>query len=165
MLVKEMMQDVVPTTQPERSAVEALEKMVDIGVHFLPVIDEQRRLVGMLSESDFVRACYPEMTNSWRFVFEAQQPREFSEVAKLLAQLKVSNVMAKQVTVVTPEQEAEEVIHLLVAHRIHQVPVVDERGHLLGVVTRRNIIKHLLRAFAPYVAETEIAPLVECSSS
>jgi CBS domain-containing protein len=61
--------------------------------------------------------------------------------------------MVKQVTVVTSEQSAEDAVHLLVSHRIHQVPVVDEHGHLLGVITRRNVVKHLLRALGPFVAQ------------
>ena len=42
---------------------------------------------------------------------------------------------------VRPSTSVEDAANLLLRRRLHRLPVVDERGRLLGVVTRSNIIR------------------------
>ncbi len=42
---------------------------------------------------------------------------------------------------VRPFTSVEDAANLLLRRRIHRLPVVDDSGHLLGVVTRSNVIK------------------------
>jgi CBS domain-containing protein len=54
--------------------------------------------------------------------------------------LKVSDLMTREVTTVRPTASLKDVARLLVEHGISGVPVVDEQGHLVGVVSEGDLV-------------------------
>jgi CBS domain-containing membrane protein len=56
--VRDIMTTRVQTAKPDNTVVELVPLFSDEGFHHLPVIDERRRLVGMVTQSDLVAALY-----------------------------------------------------------------------------------------------------------
>ena len=54
----------------------------------------------------------------------------------------VSEVSAKNVVTVGPEQPLEEAMHLMAEHQIRRLPVCDESGALVGIVAQADIARH-----------------------
>ena len=57
--------------------------------------------------------------------------------------LTVRDYMTRELITFRPDQSVEEVIDLLIKHRISGGPVVDEDGKLVGVISEGDCIKHL----------------------
>ena len=57
--------------------------------------------------------------------------------------MKVKEIMAKNVITISPKASLKELAILIKEHRINGVPVVDEEGALVGVVTMTDILKIL----------------------
>jgi CBS domain-containing protein len=100
--------------------------MVWAGVKHLPVV-KGRRVVGVVSERDLLR----------------QNGGAADGTTK-----KVGGFMSSPAEVIHPEARVEEASATLLARRIGCLPVVDERGNLVGLVTRTNILGHHLRLAA-----------------
>ena len=60
----------------------------------------------------------------------------------------VSSVLqhkGREVVTVTPAQTVRSVAKVLAQHRIGAVPVVNEEGHLLGIISERDIVRGISR--------------------
>ena len=57
--------------------------------------------------------------------------------------IRVRDYMTKELITFTPDQSVEEVIDLLIKHRISGGPVVDEDGKLVGIISEGDCIKHI----------------------
>jgi CBS domain-containing protein len=101
-----------------------IKKLIESDVRHLPVVSEGE-LVGMVSDRD-LRSFTPVA------MLELTQPRELQA---RLAQ-PISKVMTTDVISVNPETEIEEVIDLMIEHKIGAVPVVEaDSSKLLGIVS------------------------------
>ncbi|UCC91484.1 MAG: CBS domain-containing protein [Candidatus Aenigmatarchaeota archaeon] len=118
MIVKEIMDKNVVTMGPDVTVQKAAKKMVDEGTKFL-IVTENEKLVGMVTEWDFVKKIAGE--------------EEFKENAKL------ETIMTKKVIVVTPDTEIREAAEIMAENNIKKLPVV-EKNVLIGVVTAMDVI-------------------------
>lgn len=89
-----------------------------------PVIDEQRQVVGFVSEQD----CIKEMLNSAFFCAEPPP---------------VSSIMRKDVLTVTPDTSILEMAEIIILNKPKNYPVVAN-GTLVGLITRRLILQALM---------------------
>jgi IMP dehydrogenase len=104
------------TIRPDRLVAEALETMARYRISGLPVVDEQGRLKGILTNRDL------------RFCTETSRP--------------ISDFMTRENLVTAPVGiSLEEAKALLHKHRIEKLLVVDERGGLKGLITVKDIKK------------------------
>jgi CBS domain-containing protein len=109
--------------------------MVRAGVGALPVIDAERRVVGMVSERDIIRHLLTTQVFSGADVRSMMTPGSASR--------SVRDVMSRQVMCVAPEQPIAEVASLMSNKDVDRVPVVRE-GQLVGFLTRGDIVRKLI---------------------
>ena len=65
--------------------------------------------------------------------------------------LKAKDIMTVDVITVKPETTVEELARLLIEHKISGVPVVDDKDHIVGVVTENDLIKKNARLHIPTI--------------
>jgi acetoin utilization protein AcuB len=122
-----------PTTvTPQASVAEAWDLMRELEVRHLPVV-ENGALVGMLSDRDLARFDVARLL----LVEDAETLRQ--ELATPIVK-----VMSTDVIAVNPETELEEIVELLVEHRIGAVPVI--RSHtrkVVGIVSYIDVLQAL----------------------
>jgi CBS domain-containing protein len=123
----------VRTTDTVESAAALLtEKKVTAA----PVIDEAGELVGMVSEGDLLWHRVPEdpTAHMWRGVSDdlGERPRV------------VADVMSGSPVTTWPDADVADVAQLMLHHDIRSVPVVDH-GDLIGIVSRRDILRTVVR--------------------
>src|SRR5262245_13931116 len=114
------------TVEPHESVARAVQLMLQNKISGLPVVDDKRQLVGIVTEGDFLRR--------GELGTQRQRPRwlEFllgpgrlaSEYVRASGQ-KVSQVMTTQAKTITPETPLEEVVRLMESHRVKRLPVVQ----------------------------------------
>jgi acetoin utilization protein AcuB len=102
-------------------------------VRRLPVVNEQGRVVGIVSEKDLMNAAPSQATTLDRY-----------EINGLLAQLRVRDVMTRGAILVHQLVPIEEAARLMVDNKIGGLPVVDERQALVGIITETDIFRTML---------------------
>lgn len=63
----------------------------------------------------------------------------------------VQDVMTRDVVTAEPSMRLSEVADTLVRKRLRAIPVIDEGGHVLGMITDRQVMKH----FLPYLDDPD----------
>ncbi|KAB3529994.1 CBS domain-containing protein [Alkaliphilus serpentinus] len=145
MLVKEIMTTNVISVNKDSLVGEAIDLMVEHNVSGLPVIDDHRELVGILTETDLVIG-----SKKFRHIYYYpsffpladvyKNNKTIEEKLKKLVETKVEKVMTKKVLVVNEEDSIDNVVSIMAENEVHRVPVVNQ-GKLVGIISQRDIIK------------------------
>jgi CBS domain-containing protein len=133
--VRDVMSDHPRTVLADTPLKEAARMLVRTGLGALPVIDDERRVLGMVSEREVIRHL---LTTQ---VFSGADVR--AAVTPTMASRTVRDVMSRQVMCVAPEQPIAEVASLMSNKDVDRVPVVRE-GQLVGFLTRGDIVRKLI---------------------
>jgi CBS domain-containing protein len=126
------------TVRPEAPLVEAAQLMVQHQISGLPVVDSQERLVGLVTENDFLRAGTSGKPRLLEMLVTAG-----TETDELKARC-VDDLMTRQPITVSAETPLEDVINLMHRHNVRRLPVVAD-GKVVGIVSRGNLLRALLR--------------------
>lgn len=136
-----MTQDVV-TVRPASTVAEIAELLLKHRISAVPVLDDADRVIGIVSEGDLVRRLDETGSHgSWwlRLFAGPESPAEYIKRHGRRAQ----EVMTRDVISVAPETPLGEIAHLLERKRIKRVPVMDQTGRLLGIISRANLLQGL----------------------
>jgi len=131
----------VITVRPDTTIVEAANIMLQRHVSGLPVVDEAGKLVGVVSEGDFIRRSEigtQRKRGRWlRFVLgPGQSASDFVQEHGRL----VSEVMTKKPLTITEDTALAEIVDLMERNNVKRLPVV--RGHeVVGIVSRANLLQ------------------------
>jgi CBS domain-containing protein len=111
------------TIPPDISIAEAMEWMRREKVRRFPVVDKKGKLVGIVTREDLLHASPSSVTSLsvW-------------EVSYLLSQVKVKEVMTRNVTTVTEDVPLEEASRLMADNKIGSLPVLRD-GMVVGIIT------------------------------
>ncbi len=125
---------------PIRQAIRLLE---DSGLSSLPVVDEEGKVVGIISERDIIRALLPsyvDMLRSTSFLPSLDQlKRKLEEIGNH----PVERYMTREVVAVRPEDTDLYAADIMLRKGLKQLPVVDREGRLVGVVRRIDLLSRL----------------------
>jgi acetoin utilization protein AcuB len=117
------------------SIAEASNLMKQEKVHRLPVLDKDKKLVGILTEKDILYAT-PSPASSL----------SIHEMAYLLSKLTVKKLMSKNVITITKNTTVEEAARMMVDQDLSSLPVLDG-DKLIGIVSKSDMFKILLELF------------------
>lgn len=134
--VRDVMSDSPFTVRADETLRDAARTLVRTGLGALPVVDEDRRVIGMVSEREMIR----HLLTTQAFTGAgagAGAPGTSS------AQRTVREAMTRQVLCVAPEQPLAEVASLMSNKDVDRVPVVRD-GRLVGFLTRGDIVRKLI---------------------
>lgn len=110
---------------PQSSVLEALQLMASCGIGALLVM-EGEKIVGIFTERDYAR--------------------KIALQGRTSALTLVRDVMTRNVLCVRPAQSSEQCMALMTENRLRHLPVVDEDGHLLGMVSIGDLVKDIISA-------------------
>ena len=133
--VRDVMSDQPLTVAADAPLKEVARTLVRTGLGALPVVDEDGRVVGMVSEREVIRYLLHVQA------FTGPDARVASPLAP--GARTVRDVMTRQVLCVAPEQPIAEVASLMSNKDVDRVPVVRE-GRLVGFLTRGDIVRKLI---------------------
>ncbi|HEY9198211.1 MAG TPA: CBS domain-containing protein [Gammaproteobacteria bacterium] len=135
-----MTRDVLTVTKDTPLA-DAAQIIVENRISGLPVVDADQRLVGLITEADFLRAMGVPSSHPTHSLWQtletmfAHEP-EIRDPSGTVADLMVENVLT-----VTPEQTLHDVLEVLKHNRIKRVVVVDSDRRVQGMVTRSDLVR------------------------
>jgi CBS-domain-containing membrane protein len=122
---------------------EAAKLMAGHGISAVPVVDRERRVVGMVSEGDLLHRAETgtERRRSWWLEIVAATNQLAGEYVKSHSG-SVKDVMTRDVISVTEETAVADIAILLETNRIKRVPVLRD-SRLVGIVSRANLVRAL----------------------
>jgi acetoin utilization protein AcuB len=132
MLVKNWMSRNVFTITPEDSMQDAVYLMREHKVRTLPVVKNDE-VVGIVSETDIKRASASDATGL-----------DVHEILYLISKIKIKDIMTKNPITVHEDLTVEETAEILMKERISGVPVLDNEGKILGIITRDDLFNVLI---------------------
>jgi CBS domain-containing protein len=141
MRIEEVMTRAVRTVAPETSLKEAAEILAELRISGLPVV-EAGKVVGVLSEADILskeRGEAPFRGGLLGLVFENGHGR-----AKLLAKT-VGEAMTSPAITIGPQRPVPEAAAVMIDKKINRLPVVDDEGTLVGLVSRADLVRAFVR--------------------
>ncbi len=118
-----MTKDLV-TVRPDMTVMEAVGVLLKHQISGAPVMDANRRLVGIMSELD----CVNHISHS---AMNGVPPEQ------------VEDLMTRDVKTVSPDATLLTLVHHFTKYRYRRLPVVDEEGTLLGQISRRDLMRAL----------------------
>ena len=137
LLVRDLMTDRPRTITGEMPLRQAARELLRSGLGALPVIDDEQRFLGILSERELMRHLL-----ATEALLARGQSHHLPPPGRGLDKT-VRDVMTRQVLCVSPEQPAAEVAALMSNKNVERVPVVRE-GRLVGFLTRGDIVRKLI---------------------
>ena len=133
---REVMKRDVFTLSADDTAGDAIRLLLDNSISGAPVVDNEGRVVGLVSEYELLQVIYD----------------------RLLATVPVSEFMTREVITYGPETTIIEVAGMFMAARIRRIPIVED-GKLVGLLSRRDLLRTGLKAIPddePALADAEL---------
>jgi CBS domain-containing protein len=126
MQARHVMSSPVTTVDKSTSVDECLQMVGQSGFTVLPVVDERKHLVGIVSEGDLLRARFRELGGS-------------SAPATTKPEVTAGDIMASPVVAMTADAEVSELASAMLRSRLRGIPIVHDHD-ILGIVTRPDLI-------------------------
>jgi CBS domain-containing protein len=144
----------VVSVSPDTHIRDVAKKLLQYHVSALPVLDDQGKLLGIVSEGDLMRRreSGTERQSSWWLRLLENPDESASEYVKSHG-THAKDVMTKDVITVAEDTPVSKIAELLEKHRIKRVPVVHD-GRVVGIVSRANLLHGLIAQKAPVAAPT-----------
>ena len=131
--VSTIMTKEVHTVSPDDS-LEEIKVIFDRGQYYhLPVV-EQEKVIGIISRTDYFR-----LQDSFT-LFKIPEAKASNE--RIFHSLLVRDVMSKPVMTIGPDHSLEQAVEKFRSRQFHCLPVVDEAGALLGIVTVMDLLHY-----------------------
>jgi acetoin utilization protein AcuB len=149
MFVKDRMTPDPITGHPEMSVTEAQKLMQTKGFRHLPILDENNKLVGLITKGSLASALPTDTSTLSRF-----------EVSYVLAKIKVKSIMVEDLVTASPDTPIEIAARMMADNLIGCLPVL-ENDELVGIITDRDLfftMVSLLGARSEGIRVTVIQP-------
>lgn len=147
MYIKDIMTTDVITVSEDDTVEKCAKVMSTLHLSGLPVLNAKGHVNGIITEGDLIRRASrikaPAFLEILGGIIYLDNPNHFlDEVKKSMGHF-ARNVMSKDVITVSPDSRIEDAATLLVQKKIKRLPVLDNEGKLIGIVSRKDIMNYL----------------------
>ncbi|MCA2219310.1 CBS domain-containing protein [Jidongwangia harbinensis] len=141
-LVQDVMTRDVLTVAPDTPYREIVDSLVRRQVTAAPVVDGDRRVIGVVSEADLLHKV--------EFIGEEHERRTFERSSRRSARAKAhaavaADLMTTPAITALPETSVVAAARRMEGDRVKRLPVVDGDGLLVGIVSRRDLLRMHMR--------------------
>jgi CBS domain-containing protein len=141
---KDIMTRAVHSVTADTDVEELARLFVTKGVSAMPVLDEEGRLEGVVTETDLVEQDkplhVPTVISLFDWVLYLESEKNFREEVEKITARKVGEICTREVVTCTPDTPVSEIAALMIEKKAHLIPVVEEKK-VVGVVARLDIIR------------------------
>lgn len=139
--VREVMTSDPVTVTPATSLKYVADLLVSQKISALPVLSLQGKLLGIVAETDLLRKEElqrdPDARHSTHLNYRVRRDLATAETA--------GEIMSAAPATIRPDATVAEAAQLMERHDVTCLPVTDESGKLLGVISPRNLLQIFLR--------------------
>lgn len=139
MIIKDWMTRDVLTVTPDVSMMRAAKMMKDKGIRRMPVVDENGKVVGIISDRDIKEASPSKATTL-----------DVHELYYLLAEIKIKDIMTKHPITVRDSDTVVKCAAIMHDKKISGLPVLNDKDELVGIMTQNEVYRVLLSITGVY---------------
>ena len=145
MLIRDHMTTHVITVSMDATLREVQQVFEAASFHHL-IVTEHGKVVGVMSDRDLLKHISP-------FVGKMAERRQ--DIASL--NHKVHQVMSRGVKTISPDESVAEAGHRMLRDGISCLPVTDEQGHPIGIITIRDVAKIAIEMLGDFLRDVDEA--------
>ncbi|MGI8335806.1 CBS domain-containing protein [Actinomadura scrupuli] len=140
--VRDVMTTAVVSAYEDADFKDIVTMMAKRGISALPVIGDEHRVIGVVSEADLLAKEEHKQDDDRRRLLESRHDR----LSRAKAQGSTAGeIMSAPAITVRPGTTVVEAARMLDRHRVKRLPVVDEQMRLVGIVSRRDLLRVFIR--------------------
>jgi len=147
--VKDIMVTEVIAIQEDASVEELSKILVENKISGVPVVDKDGKLVGIATEGDLIvkdsDLHFPRYFKLLDSIIYLESLNKFKANLKKYLGTRVSDVMSTEVKTVREDTPVSEAANLMIRHDINRLPVMDDNHNMVGIVTRSDIVRSMIR--------------------
>lgn len=143
MRVNEVMSRDVVSASPGAQVREIWRKVFSAHVNAIPVIDAKKKLLGIISKEDFLKAMYPDYQEYFEDISTIQDFEEMETKVKELGDKKASSIMCKRVIYTREDAPMMRALSRMIVRRLNQLPVLNDDDIVVGMITKGDIFNAL----------------------
>lgn len=148
---RDIMTTEVLTVSPETSVSELSKILENRKIGGLPVVDKDRRLLGVITQSDLVARArdleLPPAINILDFHFYLQIPSHLLQRVEKMLGTTVGDCMSPNPVTVAPDTPVSRIAALMDKQKVHTIPVL-EGGKIVGVIGKMDLVRAMAREAA-----------------
>jgi nucleotide-binding universal stress UspA family protein len=151
--VRDVMARAVSSVEADTGLAEIVELLLRRDVKAVPVLDARRHVIGIITGGDLLERGDLDLRLSINLELDAETLGERLHALRQSRKL-ARDVMTRHVHTIDVEADVSTAIRLMVSHRVKRLPVVDHDKHLVGMVSRADVLRALaaLPEAAPHEA-------------
>lgn len=142
---KDIMTTEVIVAKQNDNIANVAELLIKEKIGGLPVVDEENKVVGIISETDILKKekyiDVPRVINFLQGLIFLDEAKHIEEDMKKIAAYKVEDLMSKDIVMVHEDDKFDDVVNIMIKKSINRVPVVDDDNTLKGIICRYDIIR------------------------
>ncbi|MFF9262207.1 CBS domain-containing protein [Streptomyces longwoodensis] len=139
--VSDLMTTSVVTVRREAGFKEVAKLLAEHDITAVPVVDDEDRAVGVVSEADLLRKEAAQLDPAGLLPVLHPGPADRARAGAATAE----GLMSSPVVTAMPQWTAVEAAQVMERHHVKRLPVVDEAGRLVGVISRADLLRVFLR--------------------
>lgn len=143
--VRDIMHRNIFYTTPESTLKDVANILYRHRISGVPVVDSNEKVIGIMSEKHLIKAALPDYETLIENMSFNPEVEPFDELLKREDEIKVAEIMTRKVFITTEDTPIVEVAAMMMFRNIRRVPVVDDEGHLIGMVLRSDIVSKVIR--------------------
>jgi CBS domain-containing protein len=132
----------VVTVSPETPLKQVAELMLEHRISGLPVVDEERRVLGVISEADVVGG----ETGGTGETGMIARARAVADPGALAIPRTAGEAMGSPAVTIRPDETVMQAAHQIAERDVNRLPVVDEDGRLVGIIARADVVRAFARS-------------------
>ncbi len=151
MFVIERMATDLITIGPDLTIGEAKRIMSENSIRHLPIIDDEGLLVGIVTDRD-MRDAMPSTL---------KKKADYEETLAIIKNYKIQDIMTRDLLTIYPYYTIQDTLLVIQKKKVGALPVVDEEGHLQGILSTRDLLTAFVNVMGLDEPGTLLCILVE----
>ncbi|MBM3705418.1 MAG: CBS domain-containing protein [Actinobacteria bacterium] len=147
--VKDVMTERVISVKRKTTVGELCEILLKNNITGVPVVDEDNRLEGMVTDADIITEniepifpiYFDPLIASFAYMDDF---KKYTMDVKEYLSTKVEDIMTRRVKSVKPETLLSDAIKIMVKDRLNRIPVVDSENRVTGIIARADVLRSLV---------------------
>jgi len=149
LLARDIMNKPVITINKDASINELSSLLLKGKISGVPVLDQEGNMVGIVTEGDIIvqdtDLHFPRYFKLLDSIIYLESLSKFKENLRKHLATRVEDIMTREVKTVNETTPINEIANLMTQRNINRVPVVDDNKKLVGIITRADIIKSMIK--------------------
>lgn len=154
MKVADVMSTIVDAVSPDTNVREVCRLIFGRGINGVPIC-KGKKVIGFITERDILSRFHPSIKE---YIEDPVHEGDFEAMENKIDDifsLSASKIMSRHVTTVSSETPLLKALSIMFVNKVGRLPVVDNKSHLIGMITKGDIFRAAVGDRLPFTAEEE----------